>query len=273
MLKVRLILLLFSLYPFILLANFYFFEKYKKNIYLLTTVALICVFIAILRKIYLFIKHIYNDSEKIVNGNLTTCVKMSEEGYFNTVAKAYNNMLDKIHTQRLDMEKLSYQDHLTGLGNRRMLDKALEFQIIQSDKAKLPLSLLALDIDDFKKINDTYGHLFGDTVLAEIASIFNVSLRKSDVAARFGGEEFVILLPNTSLNDAKRVAEKIRKEVNLLHFQSDKKLVSISITIGVSSINQIDNSLPIKSRAKILLEKADKALYFGKGSGKNNVSV
>lgn len=162
-----------------------------------------------------------------------------------------------------EIAELGTRDALTGLYLRRVFDFYLNKEIATSNRYNIPLSLLMVDIDDFKKVNDTYGHQKGDETLKEVAKIFLQHSRQSDLAARYGGEEIAIILPSTTLEDAYNLAEELRKDV---FFQFNKpNTPSVSVSIGVALLNYGENSI------LELIEKADKALYKAKESGKNKV--
>lgn len=221
---------------------------------------------------------LYKGTSEIIDGNLDYSFSSSGSSYFKALGNNLNLMLRTIKEQQLTLEELSLTDHLTGLANRRRLDEQMAYEIERYKRKGTPLSVMVCDIDDFKNVNDTYGHLLGDTVLAEMASLFITNLRKTDMAARFGGEEFVILLPDTPLVKAKVVADKLRKEVNNLRFATKDGLLDITITIGISSTEQFDELMAeeletIEDPKNFLLEHADQALYRGKSSGKNQISM
>ena len=155
---------------------------------------------------------------------------------------------------------------MTSLYNRRFLFEFMQQQIVQSRRYHNPLSILMLDLDHFKRVNDTYGHESGDIVLKLFALRLKESLRISDIAARYGGEEFVAVLPNTSLKGAMELAEKIRvvtTDVNLAQFLPD--LPSISVSIGVACFPNHGRTIEQLQRA------ADAALYQAKQAGRNRV--
>lgn len=152
-------------------------------------------------------------------------------------------------------------DNLTNLYIRNVFTVVLEKQFDISIRERLPLSLLLIDIDDFKRVNDLYGHAEGDRVLKQIGNVINISIRTMDFAARYGGEEMVVILPNTTLEFAIKVGELIRKRVNSLDFGE----FVISISIGASEIGSTVFG------ATELMKHADKALYNAKGLGKNRV--
>lgn len=152
-------------------------------------------------------------------------------------------------------EQQSMHDWLTGLGNRRSLNATLRQEINRCLQNGLPISLLMVDVDNFKTYNDTLGHIRGDEILKKIAGIMKDSIRDSDLIFRYGGEEFCVLLPGVPQNRAQKVAERIREKVEWA-FRGQK--VPITVSIGVSS------SEGDARNAKILLELADKAMYQAK---------
>lgn len=161
-----------------------------------------------------------------------------------------------------ELEKLSITDTLTGIYNRARLDQELNLWVDYCIRYKNPLSLVIFDIDDFKEVNDKYGHLIGDGVLQEVTSIIKKAIRSTDIFARWGGDEFVILLPNTGLSQAIEMMERLRISI------MEKKLDSIekvTCSFGVVSLQENED-------ANSLLQRADKLLYKAKGEGKNFVS-
>lgn len=168
----------------------------------------------------------------------------------------------RIITQHQEIiEKNAITDALTGLYNRKFLNTVLDDAIQQHRRSHLPMSLLALDIDHFKTINDTYGHDAGDKVLQELADILKERLRATDHAFRCGGEEFLVLLYNTELSAANDVAETIRSRVENTVFIPEH---SVTISIGVSTLNtQEDRSAWLK--------RSDEKLYEAKTTGRNRV--
>ncbi|WP_025270419.1 diguanylate cyclase [Hippea sp. KM1] len=160
----------------------------------------------------------------------------------------------------------SLKDPLTGLYNRRYMELFMKREVEMAKRYKHTLSALMIDIDDFKKINDQYGHRVGDEVLKKIAKIILDSTRSVDVAIRFGGEEFVVILPNTNISDAKAIAGRIRENIensSILECE-DKSSTRCTVSIGVSST---DNSTSIEE----LINYADKNMYKAKRNGKNRV--
>ena len=173
-----------------------------------------------------------------------------------------------IESDLKNTKELSQRDALTTLHNRHYLKSFSENYFAKAKREKEDVSIIMLDVDHFKQVNDTYGHAVGDLVLQKIAIVFKNLTRQSDLLIRYGGEEFVIILKNTNLENAKIIAEKIRLNIENLKikYEEDKEL-SVSISLGISLLKVEDESL------RAVINKADKALYESKTSGRNKVSV
>lgn len=168
-------------------------------------------------------------------------------------------------------EKLQHQalrDPLTGLYNRRYMLEALERELLLAGRNNLPLSVIMLDIDHFKTFNDTFGHDAGDTVIAAVSDALCRSVRQSDFVCRYGGEEFLVVLPHAKADKAAGIAEKLRREVEglPLHHQG-QPLGRITISAGIAAFPEIDGDY------QNLIEAADRALYQSKRNGRNCVSM
>ena len=162
-------------------------------------------------------------------------------------------------------------DALTNLNNRRQFELRLWQEIATTKRQNNPLCAMMIDIDFFKKVNDTYGHASGDAVLRSVASIIKSTLRESDIPSRYGGEEFAVLLPYTHIDEAKIVGERLRKAVETTPIKindegSEVKTIGITISMGLAEFNK-------KETGEELFERADKALYEAKESGRNRVCV
>ncbi|HWR29450.1 MAG TPA: sensor domain-containing diguanylate cyclase [Negativicutes bacterium] len=169
------------------------------------------------------------------------------------------------------VEKIGLTDELTGLSNRRMFNYLMEREISRSRRYGRPLSLVMIDIDHFKKINDTWGHPAGDMILRELSASMRANFRRLDVPVRYGGEEFAIILPETSLEEAIHFAERFRVVIEQSQFAYGKDLISVTISLGVASIGNSPVSEELDSDA--LLQFADRALYQAKQSGRNRIAA
>lgn len=159
---------------------------------------------------------------------------------------------------------LANHDSLTRLFNRRQFFTLAEKEVERALRYKHALSLIMIDADNFKKINDAHGHLAGDKVLAEIARLCEESIRKVDIAARYGGEEFVLLLPETNQERAIAIAERLRKATASHRFQiDDSKIVTLTLSLGVTTLRKDETGI------ETLVQRADEALYNAKSAGRN----
>jgi len=164
-------------------------------------------------------------------------------------------------------KRLSNVDEMTGIYNYRFFMQMLQNEMERHTRYPDPLCLLIVDIDNFKAINDQYGHLVGDSVLRRVAILLKRSVRGCDVLARYGGEEFSVILPATALKDAVIVAERIRKTVaeHRFHLPDGLVLDHVTVTLGLGAFS------PSDTNPDALIKKADQALYDGKKNGKNKV--
>jgi diguanylate cyclase (GGDEF)-like protein len=174
---------------------------------------------------------------------------------------------ERLTYQRRAMEKQASNDPLTGLYNRRIFEEKLSDEFGRATRYRRPLSLLMIDVDDFKQVNDQYGHHWGDAVLREIARILKDKTRKSDTPVRYGGEEFTLILPEVALEGALQAAEKLRAEIGRTVFRpASQPSFSITVSIGVSSISGKNYQ-----DGQAALNDADVALYRAKKNGKDRV--
>lgn len=167
-----------------------------------------------------------------------------------------------------EIERIAITDGLTGLYNHRYFQEKLSEEFNRVERYSNPLSLLLIDIDYFKKINDTYGHPVGDAVLKKIASIIRKTIRNIDIPARYGGEEFALILPGTDSQGAKNMAERLRKAIMDISFFADKERFKVTVSIGISTNPKPKGTGEVKNKEE-LIEKADKALYEAKKAGRN----
>lgn len=157
-------------------------------------------------------------------------------------------------------------DALTNLNNRRQFETRLGQEISITKRQNNPLCAMMVDIDFFKKVNDTYGHAAGDEVLRTVASIIKEQLRESDIPARYGGEEFAVLLPFTKIEEAQIVGERLRSAVEARPVKVDDVEIAVTISMGLAEYNRVETG-------EELFERADKALYEAKKNGRNQVQI
>jgi diguanylate cyclase (GGDEF)-like protein len=165
-------------------------------------------------------------------------------------------------------EALSVTDDLTQLYNSRYLSQVLRRETKRASRSGRPLSLLFVDLDGFKSINDTHGHLFGSRALVEAASVIRASARETDMVARFGGDEFALILPDTGSEGAVSVGERVRERIAAFRFlQGDGLSIHLTVSVGVATLPDVAAS------ADALIQSADEAMYWVKEHGKNGIHV
>ncbi len=176
-----------------------------------------------------------------------------------------------LRTKRLQdiLEQQSFLDGLTGLWNRAYLDRRLESELNVSLRYGRPLSVVMMDIDHFKEVNDTYGHLFGDILLQGVANALRGYARRSDIVARYGGEEFAVLLTDTSLKAGMLVSERLRSAVENKIFEARSKRVVVTASFGLSCADNLEGPMTPEG----LVSAADRALYASKDAGRNCVHL
>ena len=176
-----------------------------------------------------------------------------------------------LRTKRLQdiLEQQSFLDGLTGLWNRSYLDRRLESELNVARRYGRPLSLVLVDVDHFKRVNDSFGHLFGDIVLQGIAEGLRAYARRSDIVARYGGEEFAILLTDTNLRSAMYVSERLRSSAESRHFEARSEVVSVTASFGVACSEELGADLTPEE----LIRAADVGLYASKDAGRNCVHL
>lgn len=186
----------------------------------------------------------------------------------------YREQLDqansKLKQQQVELDRLhadSDTDFLTRVANRRTFDARFKEEFSRAKRYNKSFSLMLIDVDNFKQINDTYGHLAGDRVLRALAKILDEMRRESDLLARYGGEEFVFLLPETSAQNAHVAAEAVRSKVERSVFRCDSHALRITISLGVGEV------YPKTDTGQSLFARVDAALYRAKGNGRNRVEM
>ncbi len=200
-------------------------------------------------------------------------IRYHSKAYLNQIQRdeayrALRQSQQELLEMNIELQRLNNVDGLTGLSNRRYADDYLTKEWKRALREKTPLSLLMIDVDEFKPYNDTFGHLAGDEVLKKIAATTKKCFaRPADIIARFGGEEFIVILPNTEHNGANFVAEKIRRNVELLEITtSNANSKHVTVSVGTATIIPPRDELPTS-----LIKQADMALYQAKREGRNRV--
>ncbi len=197
-----------------------------------------------------------------------------EISFCEIVAEAAANALERAHLfesiQKANkrLEHLAVTDGLTGLYNHRFIRERLDDEFERAKRYKVSLSCMIIDVDDFKKLNDTYGHLQGDSVLREVASRMLSAIRNTDIVARYGGEEFIVIMPQTGKSGALAEAERLRRRIGDYSFEGlppDGGCVTVTVGVGIFNEKMLN--------ADCLVSTADSALYEGKRSGKNRSVV
>jgi two-component system cell cycle response regulator len=196
-------------------------------------------------------------------------ISLSQEKLKNTIDVALDKWtrLQQAMADKEKLERLANFDSLTGLYNRRAILGKLRELINRANRYKEDFSLIMLDIDHFKRVNDRYGHLTGDEVLEKIAALIRRNIRDTDIAGRYGGEEFIIILPQTNLSSAWVIAERIRSIIEEAEMKDPAgNVVAITVSQGLSNWERGED-------ANSLISCADEALYKAKGKGRNRVQI
>ncbi len=166
-----------------------------------------------------------------------------------------------------EVQTLATTDPLTGLFNRRHFFELAYHELDRARRTRYPVSVIMLDVDHFKQVNDLHGHLIGDQVLQGVAAGCRKFLRAGDVLGRYGGEEFIILLPDTTLDQAAQVAERLRRNLSVMTIENANEQISVTISLGIATLDGAKDDLGLD----MLLSHADQALYTAKQSGRNRV--
>jgi len=225
------------------------------------------------------LKRLTNGANQVANGDLSVEIPVVSGGEIGYLTQIFNFMVGKLRADQdeladinnalmmtnKELEELSSTDGLTGLNNRRYMMDTLTNEVARAQRLEHHFSVLMIDIDYFKKFNDTYGHMAGDDLLVKIASVFKESIRSMDFAARYGGEEFLIMLPEHGADKAMEVAERIRTNIASATSGDEDGKDSVTVSIGVAAFP--DNG----ATPTALIASADAALYQGKERGRNTV--
>lgn len=229
------------------------------------------------RSIVVRLQHLIGAAERIAGGDLNVRLVATQNDELGHLTQVFSQMADKLRhnhdeivaanqamqKQNQMLEALSVTDGLTGLYNRSKLDAILSDQLTRFKRNQRPFALLMLDIDHFKTLNDNYGHLTGDEILAAVGRILAQSVRNIDCAARYGGDEFIIIFDETSADMALQAAERIRSQVESMRYSINGQTVAVTVSIGVAQCQPGDMT------STEVFARADNALYQAKRAGRN----
>ncbi|BBJ22835.1 sensor domain-containing diguanylate cyclase [Candidatus Nitrotoga sp. AM1P] len=253
-----------------------------RNLYL----ALVCIIVLVVtavafrmgRSIVTPLQHLINAANSIASGDLDVRLPVTRNDEFGHLTRIFNQMADKLRHSHAEivatnqamqkqnqlLETLSITDGLTGLYNRSKLDAILIDEMARFKRNLRPFAVLMMDIDYFKTLNDSHGHIAGDEVITAVANILSRSIRSVDYAARYGGDEFIIIMVETTADMALKTAERIRSQVNDMRYSANGQIVSVTVSIGVVQCTQSDDVTPTA-----VFSRADSALYEAKRAGRN----
>ena len=225
------------------------------------------------------LKRLSGDAGKVASGDLNVDIPVRGNNEVSYLTQVFNHMVSSLRRGRAEisqahealieknreLHQLSITDGLTDLYNRKHLMDLFDMEMARARRYRIPFSVLIADIDYFKKINDTYGHLAGDSVLRRIADTLRHTVRECDHVGRYGGEEFLIILPNSDAAGAMKMAQRIRGQISQLSFYNDGNEISMTISVGVAQCHNDEDSV------EAILGRADSALYQAKAGGRNQV--
>ena len=208
------------------------------------------------------LRHLTWQAKRIADGDLTQRVE-----FLGDFSEAFNSMVVALDAAQTELQQLAATDALTGLANRRKFFEVAEAELQRSLRYGYFLSVMMVDIDYFKKVNDTYGHQVGDLVLQAVAAALNGQVRDTDLVGRIGGEEFCILLPDTPLKAALTVGRRLLDATRKLRIPVPDYELEVTVSIGLTDWTRGDKEIAT------IMERADIALYQAKMSGRNRLEV
>lgn len=258
-------------------------KLYSQSFFIFSgTLIIFIIFALILGRMILHpIKLLSAGSEKLTKGDFSVRINLQRDDELGKLASSFNKMAESIQNKvndlknkmqsieeaRQKIEELSVTDDLTQLYNRRYLFKRFSDEMAHAAKYNLDIGYLMIDIDHFKKFNDNYSHQVGDLVLRKVASLIKKVCRKSDIVARYGGEEIAVLAPNCSRIEIMELSEKIRRKVERLKVSTQGGELSVTVSIGATSFGT--ELLSVIGDPEIMIHFADTALYQAKNKGRN----
>ena len=217
------------------------------------------------RQIMVPLSALTRGAERVAEGDLDVRLPVRRNDEIGFATTVFNDMVAKLKLSQTKLEQLATTDSLTGLNNRKQVMSILHDHYAYYRRYATAFSVLMLDVDHFKVVNDTYGHQAGDTVLKQVAEIFNENLRNVDSAGRYGGEEFLVILAESGVDESIQAAERIRKAVASHIFTHEEQKIRVHISVGIGRIQKQD-----RDEQKVV-SRADMALYRAKDEGRNRV--
>jgi diguanylate cyclase (GGDEF)-like protein len=218
----------------------------------------------------------FTDAEREFLREVFDLIRLSEEN--DARLRAFEDRIGKLERENLDLlmqnrtlSEISARDSLTGLYNRWYVMEKIDSEMNRALRHGSPMSLLMLDLDHFKRVNDSFGHSVGDEVLKTVGQVLRDSCRVYDVPGRYGGEEFCIVLPETRVGNTKQVAERIRSRLASTELPVGDKSIIVTASIGVAGMDSVAEEGVVSAAA--LLDRADRALYAAKNHGRNRVEL
>ncbi len=231
------------------------------------TIAVICAY-ALSRSILVPLYRLQEGVKHLADGNFKYRIKLKTRDEFSRLANTFNAMAGSLEQSQTDLERLATLDGLTEVYNRREFNRWLSVEFERSRRDEHPVSLIMVDLDHFKQLNDTYGHQAGDEALCCVAQLLRKEVRPGDIVSRYGGEEFAIILPKSSAEDSVAVAHRIRREIAIQPIRiSSEDRIHLTASLGLATFPS-----DVKSE-EALLRKADQAMFQAKKLGRNRVCL
>lgn len=253
----------------------------QRNLFLALVSVLILIVLAVAirmgRSIIVPLQNLVDATKQIVKGDFNVNLVVGQKDELGLLTKTFNQMTERLRQSEVEilaanqamqrknqmLETLSVTDGLTGLYNRNKLNLIISDQLARYERNKRPFAVLMMDVDHFKQLNDSLGHIAGDEILVAVAKVFSNSIRNVDFAARYGGDEFIIILVETTVGGAMNTVERIRSQIVDIYCNTIYKKVEVTLSMGVVQCEPSDTT------PTILLSRADAALYEAKRAGRN----
>lgn len=253
----------------------------QRNLFLALVSVLILIVLAVAirmgRSIVVPLQNLVDATKRIVKGDFDVSLVVGQKDELGLLTQTFNQMTEKLRLHEAEilaanqamqrknqlLETLSITDGLTGLYNRNKLNLIISDQLARYERNKRPFVVLMMDVDHFKQLNDSLGHIAGDEILVAVAKVFTNSIRNVDFAARYGGDEFIIILVETTVDEALKTAERIRSQIVDIYCSTIYKTVEVTLSMGIVQCELSDTT------PTILLSRVDEALYEAKRAGRN----